>query len=229
MSDLENTVDANFDQILNANAFCECVSLYAKKFETVPILARLENRLFDVNDYHRYLLAVFHQVVNGSGSLALAAAKMPVSEWSLKSYLFKHADEEKYHWRWILSDLRKSGYSGIDPFSLKPYWPVEAYIAYNYFVADNFPYGRLAIAFMLEQTSALFATKFAGLVGGCLGFGLENVRFLSRHGEIDSSHAGELKQLILDSDLSSDVLKSMARHAHVASFLYRSIFINLYS
>jgi hypothetical protein len=71
---------------------------------------KLENGTFRIDDYHDILLSVFHQVRSGSASLALAAARIGVSQLQLRDYLLKHAEEEKEHWKWLASDLASTGF-----------------------------------------------------------------------------------------------------------------------
>lgn len=43
----------------------------------------------------------------------LAGSYCPPALHILREYLLQHANEEKSHWEWVISDLKNTGYDGF--------------------------------------------------------------------------------------------------------------------
>lgn len=111
--------------------FSATVGNQAALFADAPICKLLQAEGVCMSDYHTVLKRIFHQVQESASTFSLAAANCDNRRFEVKSYLMKHAEEEKLHWEWILNDLRATGYEGEDPRGEFADPRAQAYIAYN--------------------------------------------------------------------------------------------------
>lgn len=206
------------------DSFSKKVSVLVDDFKDNQMLRKLETKSLTIDNYHVLLSRLFHQVYNSSSSFALAAARTPIGRWQLKEYLFKHAEEEKTHWRWITSDLKNSGYRGEPVESSLPASEALAYIAFNFYIAETCPEGRLAIASVLEGIGAKYGEYSARLLSQNLDLKKDQMSFLTGHGEADIAHTEEIFNLLKDSNLSSREWEMMELCAETGFKLYSDLF-----
>lgn len=191
-----------------------------KHFPSNTLCKRLDGGKLTIQDYHSALRTLFHQVYFSSSSFALAAAHCPPELTHVRNYLIRHADEEKDHWLWILSDLEKTGYKGPDVKTLFPTAAAQAYIAFNYYIATWKPLSRLAIALMLESVGANFGKRYGNALLMALRLTKEQTQFFFGHGDTDVGHTQALWEIIRSCELSPQELGWMCHSAEVAGRLY---------
>ena len=209
---------------MTENDFLDVVQRQVALFSAAPPLQKLKKGDFALADYHRALLTIFHQVYESASTFSLAAAFMESCRCEAKAYLMQHAEEEKLHWRWIISDLRNTGYDGPDPRTLPPASSAAAYIGYNYYIALKFPLGRLAIAATLESIGANFGGPYSARIMDALKLGADQVVFFRGHGDTDIGHTREIVDVLANAGLTSDEWSSMASIAETAGALYCSMY-----
>ena len=141
-----------------------------------------------------------------------------------KEYLLQHASEEASHWRWVLDDLRNTGYAGSDPRSLFPHPTCEAYLSFAERVSEQAPYARLATARVLEGFAADFGTEYGGRFLRTLGLRPDQTQFFLSHGETDKEHVPEIQAAIQATDLSPDEWGWMIHTAECAGRFYRAMY-----
>ena len=144
MSDFSNSLERAISRFEDAN----------------QIIVGIKNKNLKMSHYHSLLMTLFYQVWIGPGTFAMAGAMMDEGKSVARDYLIHHAEEEKLHWTWIISDLRLTGYLGADPREDHPPVETQAYLSYATFLALRFPLGRLAMAAVLEGISARFGEKY---------------------------------------------------------------------
>jgi hypothetical protein len=206
--DFENVVQQQVNQLAEA-----------------PALQKLARRQLTLADYHQILLAIFHQVYEGPGTFALAAGLISSSRPEVKSYLMHHAEEEKLHWRWIVSDLKNTGYKGPEPQLLPPRPAAAAYIGYNHYIALKYPTGRLAIAAVLESIGAHFGAKSSAALMSALDLKENQVVFFHGHGDTDVGHTKEIIDVLEKAGLDADEWGTMCNIAETSGILYRSLYV----
>jgi hypothetical protein len=188
------------------------------------MMRRIDEGVVTMRDYHSILCTLFHQVSLGPGAFALAASQLDQDHWEVKSYLLHHADEEKTHWKWILSDLRETGFTDVMPDKAFPSVACEAYIAYNYYVAQRRPLCRLAIAAVLEGLGSTYSKAMATKLGQLLTLGPSQLRFFLGHGDTDVGHVKDIFDVLRRSPLSDRDWKLMEHTAKTAFILYRGMY-----
>lgn len=156
--------------------FLHTVDLGIARIVDNPYIHKLRAGSLSLADYHRLLCRLFHPVHASPATLALAAARCPDRLQGLREALLRRAQEEANHGRWILEDLRRTGYQGPAPDLALPDDTCLAYLAFEHYVATVQPAARLGIAALLEAAGARFSAAggdevppLQGLDGGQRG------------------------------------------------------------
>lgn len=184
----------------------------------------LESEQFSMSHYHSILQMIFHQTFQGPSTFALAGAHCDLRLHEVRDYLLHHADEEKSHWQWVISDLRKTGYTGPDPKDTFPETACQAYIAFNVYTAVKFPLARLAIAAVLESIGANYGKKYATLLCRQLKLKPEQALFFYGHGDTDVGHTQDIINVIDKCELSEYDWRWMVHSARTAGKLYTAMY-----
>lgn len=188
------------------------------------VIDKINNGTFQIVDYHRLLLSLFHQVCHSSTSFAIAGAMSSNISPAIKDYLLHHAEEEKSHWAWILEDLESTGYNGPDPRSTFPNWAAQSYLSYGVYLSFFDPVGRLAMANCLEGISGRYGIEM-GMKGlHKLGLKKEQAKFFLAHGELDQGHTEDIVALLKESRISPEGWASLENVVTVTTKLYRNIY-----
>ena len=177
-----------------------------------------------MESYQRLLALLFHQVFQSSNSFSLAASMVAERSTLAGSYLMKHADEEKLHWKWIVEDLKNTGYIGADPQKAFPEPSCQAYISFNFFIALRKPIARFGIATMLESLGGTFGAKYANAVASQLSLKPSQTVFFSGHSQTDAEHTEELWQIIDQCELTDEEWGWMCYAAKTAFTFYMRMY-----
>jgi ferritin len=204
--------------------FSATVKNQAALFADAPICKRLQTEGVCINDYHTVLKRIFHQVQESASTFSLAAANCDNRHFEVKSYLMKHAEEEKLHWEWILNDLRTTGYEGKDPREDFADPTAQAYIAYNYYMAVKRPIGRLAIAAVLENIGATHGKNFATILCQQLHLRPDQAQFFFGHGDTDVGHTQEILDVLSRANLDEKEWQLVCNIGETAGVLYRQLY-----
>lgn len=204
--------------------FRETVDRAIEAFPQNRVCALVDQGAFALADYHKVLRMIFHQVREGPFAFALAAVNCAPHLRTAKEYLLHHADEEKLHWRWILNDLEKTGYTGDALESSVPLPASQNYISFNYYVALKMPMARLAIATVLEGIGARYGGKYASEICKLLSLTRDQTQFYAGHGNTDREHIQDLWRVIESCNLSDEEWAGMIYAAETAGRLYRCMY-----
>ncbi len=190
----------------------------------------LQNRLCRALDdgrltpahYARLLSALYHQVDASADSFATAAASCQPSEQALRRCLLMHAEEEKGHAVWIAMDLRDLGGRG-NPATQWPSPDVAAYIAYNHYVAQRNPLGRLVIALTLRTLHLRLGSLYADRLRQALNLSMGKLSCFLGHFSSDVERVREIRRIIEATPGFAD-WQWLAYCARTAGVLYRAIY-----
>jgi hypothetical protein len=191
--------------------------------ETALVTKALAGRV-TMEDYHCILNRIYHQSKTSPLTFALAAVSCQNKYWTLQSYLLHHAEEEKTHWQWTLSDLKGTGFSGLSPDLTYPDTVTSAYIAFNYYVSTYMPVARLGIAMMLETLGANYGRRIAESLMKSLSLKPNQVVFAYGHGDTDVEHSEEMMKVLDQAQLSDADWRDMIYAAKTAGALYRQMY-----
>lgn len=204
--------------------FEAAVAAAVEVFPSNGMCRKVDEGSMQMSDYHDILLMIFHQTFEGPSTFALAGAHCSPQRHAVRDYLLHHADEEKSHWQWVISDLRSTGYEGADPRELFPRPACQAYVAFNVYTAIRMPLARLSIAAVLESIGANYGKRYATEL--CRGLSLSpgQARFFFGHGDTDVGHTQEIFDVIGEESLTPREWDWMCHAARTAGQLYTAMY-----
>ena len=194
-----------------------------ERFAENAMCKKIERGDVVMDDYHRILRMIFHQTYEGPQTFALSAVNCPTRFQNAKDYLFHHAEEEKSHWRWVVNDLKATGYQA-DVESSYPLPACQNYVAFNYYTALKMPVARLAIAAVLEGIGARYGAHYAREVCRLLKLKPEQAQFYFGHGDTDIGHQQDIWNVIDQCELTKDEWSWMNHAATTAGDLYKAMY-----
>ena len=207
-----------------ATAFWREVDSQIHAFPTARLVRRVDAGNVAMAHYHAILTTLFHQTQSGPYTFAKAAVNCGWQQPTAKEYLLRHAEEERTHWRWVLDDLRNTGYVGACPTTTLPHPSCEAFISYQSRIAELMPVGRLAMAAVLEGIGAAFGSTRGRQLLVVLGIAPKQASFFLSHGETDKVHTQELRDVIESCELSPPEWGWMTHSARIAGQFYRAMY-----
>ena len=204
--------------------FRKAVAEGVSGFPDNAICRALDDGTIEMADYHRLLSTLFQQTYEGPGTFALAGFSCPHRFERARQFLVHHAEEEQDHWRWVVNDLKRTGYAGPDPRETYPCPDTQAYVAFNVYTATRHPVARLAIAAVLEGIGGRWGTPYGRKLIEQLGLARTQASFILSHGELDKGHVEEVFEVIDTCELTTDEWGWMAHAARTAGVLYRRMY-----
>ncbi len=187
----------------------------------IPIIRRLEQGSFTLNDYNGLLLTLRPQVVEGSRWITRAASSFDADHCELRSTVIRHATDEHRDYKMLESDFVAIGGDIDEIRGAARNIGTDALCGYlmNQASQPN-PVDLLGAMFIIEGLGNKMATRWAGRIRELLRLQDNATTFLSYHGENDSTHFEKLYN-ILDSDAVSEVTAPrILRTARVVARLY---------
>lgn len=207
----------------NKNLLVSIVETKINQFADNRMCKKIDQGELEIEDYHQILCMIFHQVRESSSTFALSGVNCPPRLQTAKDYLFHHAEEEKSHWRWVINDLKQTGY-GADIEGSHPLPACQNYVAFNYYTALKMPIARLAIAAVLEGIGAKYGAHYAREVCRLLHLKPEQAQFYFGHGDTDVGHIQDIWDVIDACDLTDEEWSWMNHAATTAGDLYKIMY-----
>ncbi len=207
--------------------FEQSVSTIASDFiNGNEIIGLIENGKITIDHFHNLLLTIFHQVyIAGSTTLALGGVMTDNRNSKFREYFFHHAEEEQDHWKWIIQNLRDTGYTGPDPREMFPQYPTQAYLSFAVHFSLKYPQESLAIAYVLESISSQLGVKYGSKAAQILNLNKETMSFFLLHGELDEGHEADILEM-LKSAAFSPYQWAIAEYAAKATVHYYKAMYN---
>ena len=219
---MQNPVDES--DASDGSGFHSAVNAAIAQFPAARLLKRVEAGQVDMGHYHAILKTLFHQTYSSPYTFARAGVNCSWRHEVAKEYLIRHAEEERTHWRWVLNDLSATGYTGVSLRNRPPHYSTQAFIGLNYYIAEEFPIGRLAIASVLEGIGAALSGTYAGKMLGAVGLEPFQASFFLSHAQTDVVHTAELSEVLTSLTLTNDEWRWMAHAADSAGRFYRDMY-----
>ena len=207
-----------------AMTFDGAVKAQIAAFPSARLIRRVEAGSVTMAHYHAILRTLFHQSYHGPYNMALAAVRCAWRHEAAKEFLLKHAEEESAHWRWVIDDLRATGYVGPSPRDELPHPTCEAYVSFAERVSEQAPYARLATNSVLEGIAAVCGGPYGKKLVTQLGLGKDQVTFFLNHAETDKEHVPEIEATIRACRYSDEEWRWMIHAANVAGQFYREMY-----
>jgi 3-oxoacyl-[acyl-carrier-protein] synthase-3 len=222
---MTKTLLPNQNSPLVAKLLQELNTIWAK-FENdlnqVPIIQRLEEGQFTVEDYHMLLLNLRQQVVEGACWISRAASYMDERFFPLRSMFLKHSVTEHRDFR-LLEENYESVGGAIDKMQTQEKnIGSEALSAYLYHqVSQPNPIQLLGAMFIVEGLGQKKAAKWGEKIKEQLNLEDSQVSFLLYHGENDESHMAEFLKIMNSGIITEETSSKILKTAKVTARLYR--------
>lgn len=211
--------------VLGVEEFKKSLKVNIDRFEENNlIIESIKNNKIGMKHYHGLLQTLFHQVWVGPGTFAMAGSLTNETLSVARDYLIHHAEEEKLHWTWVISDLRSTGFKGVDPRAQLPTVATQAYLSYATYLALRYPIGRLAMAAVLEGISAKFGEKYGMTFMKTVDLKPEQMRFFLSHSVLDQGHSEDIIEVISSLPLSEFDYAKLAHIADCTQVLYKQMY-----
>jgi len=199
----------------------QCVQNFTKNNAIVDLI---DNNELSLEHLHSLLNTLFNQVYNSSSSFALAGTMCDSRYFKIREYLFHHAEEEQDHWKWIVQNLRDTGFEGPDPREVFPSFHTQAYVSFAMYLAHKQPTARLAMAFMLEELSGNLGVEYGTKVAQQLKLTPEQLSFFLLHGELDKGHSHDILDVLEKAPLTPYEWAWCEYAAECTLYLYRNMY-----
>ncbi len=200
------------------------LSTAVERFPHNLVCRHLDEGTLTLAHYRTLLITIFHQAYCGPYTFARAGVNCSWKYAAAKEYLIQHAEEERIHWRWILDDLRVIGYDGPDLRQSPPHPTTQAYIGFNYYIAEEVPVARLAIALVLETIGAMVAGTYGRKLLATLNLQRSQATFFLNHADTDKKHIRDLASVIESCELTDEDWCWMIHAAKTAGEFYRAMY-----
>lgn len=163
--------------------------------------------------YKTYLRYCYHYVSLSSSFTPLAARRLDLKHLHVRKWILEHSAEELGHELMALNDLKKFG---IDPDQVKkepaPVGVVGYVSFFHYKVAIANPWSAFGVLYFLEGMAVRLAPEVLKSIGTKLDPKYKTAfTFFKEHGDLDTDHLQEQKDVLLKADLSEDDKKAIAR------------------
>lgn len=194
---------------------------FERRLGKVPILHRLEQGTFTLEDYKTLLLNLRPQVVEGSRWITRAASSFTADFAELRSKVIGHAFDEHRDYEMIEKDFVSVGGESDEIRQALRNVGTEALASFLMQQASlPNPVDLLGAMFIIEGLGQKMASGWAEKIQRSLKIGAESTKFLSYHGVNDDAHFAKLHS-ILDSDAVDDkTAPRILKTAKVTARLY---------
>ncbi len=184
---------------------------------------------FDATMYRDLLSHLHYQTLKAPVSFAIAGANCCRRERWRKAgdYLIEHANEENGHYRWLEDDSRSLGGLNYRPDTDPPPPTTSMYVSFNFYIAQEFPVGRLAIAAFLEGVAARVGPQYIPDLMRSTGLDPTNFSFFTSHTTTDAHHIVEIDGIIRELNMTESDWAWMGFCSTTASALYKNIYNNV--
>lgn len=203
--------------------FLDALTAATLRFPQNAACKRIVAGTFTGQDYHRVLVALFHQAREAPVLTALAASQLPGRQMAVRDAMLSICHETRDHWRLLLSDLEATGYRGVHPADQFPPRATQAYVAYNHYLAVRQPLARLGVSVMLAQVGTSFARNYAHKLLTLIGLKPTDARFLFSHSD-RTENGGGLLAVLDQAQPRPDDWAWLAQAVATAGWLYTEIY-----
>jgi 3-oxoacyl-[acyl-carrier-protein] synthase III len=192
---------------------------FERKLRSVPIVRKLHQGEFTLEDYKALLRNLRPQVVEGSRWIARAASNM--LDFRLRSTFIKHAQDEHRDFQMLESNYVSVGGNLTDIIQAQKNIGSEALSAFIFHQASQEnPVDLIGSIFIIEGLGNQLAGHWASLIQQTLNLTNEQVSFLAYHGVNDVSHITKLEAMLKAEWMNSEISDRIVKTAKVTARLY---------
>jgi 3-oxoacyl-[acyl-carrier-protein] synthase-3 len=191
------------------------------RLQRVPIVERLNNGQFTLDDYKALLFNMRQQVIDGSRWISRAASNMTGEYFSIRSAFISHSQEEHRDYEMLernyvsvggaIEEIR-GGRKNIGSEALSAYILQKASV-------EN-PFALIGAMFIIEGLGQRVARKWGEKIVSQLNLTNEQVSFFLYHSESDVHHFSRLDLALSLGILNEQVVEEIVKCAKVVARLY---------
>jgi hypothetical protein len=194
---------------------------FERRLGKIPIIRRLDQGTFSLADYKRLLLNLKPQVIEGSRWITRAASSFTAEYSELRSTVIQHAVDEHRDYKMLEHDFATVGGEAGEIETAQRNIGTDALCGYlmNQASQPN-PVDLLGAMFIIEGLGNKMAANWAGRIRELLNLNENATKFLSYHGENDSSHLDKLYKILDSEAVTEESSPRILRTAKVVARLY---------
>jgi hypothetical protein len=194
---------------------------FERRLGRIPVVHRLDQGNFYVDDYKALLFNLRAQVIEGSRWISRAASSFTAEYSDLRAMVIRHAFDEHRDYELLESDYVAVGGSLADIQRAPRNIGTEALAAFLMHQASlPNPVDLLGAMFIIEGLGNKMASSWAAHIQEALNVGPEATRFLSYHGKNDSAHLEKLHAIVISDGVTEDSIPRIVKTAKVVGRLY---------
>lgn len=194
---------------------------FERRLSKIPIIRRLEQRNFTIEDYKTLLLNLRPQVIEGSRWISRAASSFTAEYSELRSTVIMHAVEEHRDYMMLEKDYVSVG--GVKEEIQKSERNIGSEALSGYLMhqaTQPNPIHLLGAMFIIEGLGNKMASRWAECIQECLGVEKGATSFLSYHGENDQAHINKMYDLMNSDAINEETVPQIVKTARVVGRLY---------
>src|SRR5690554_2360699 len=194
---------------------------FERRLNRVPLIRRLEEGQFNVEDYLNLLRNHRQQVIEGARWISRCASSFDRNHADLRSVVIGHAKEEHRDYQMLEQDYVAAGGKLDEILNARRNAGTEALHAFlMYRASQSNPVDMIGAMWIIEGLGQKMASGWADRIEGlCKGAGV-TARFMRYHGDNDEEHLEKLYGMIDRACRTEDDLHDIIRTAKVTGRLY---------
>ncbi|NEQ71303.1 MAG: beta-ketoacyl-ACP synthase III, partial [Symploca sp. SIO2D2] len=193
---------------------------FERQLRSVPIVRKLHQGQFTLEDYKALLRSLRPQVVEGARWITRAASYM--TDFQFRSMFIGHAQDEHRDFQTLERNYVAVGGKLEEIVNAEKNLGSEALSAFIFYQASQpNPIDLIGSIFIIEGLGKQFAGQWAQQIQDTLDLQPEQVSFLASHSVNDESHMKKIHDLIDVEWLTLELAQRIAKTAKVTARLYR--------
>ncbi|NES20048.1 MAG: beta-ketoacyl-ACP synthase III [Symploca sp. SIO3E6] len=193
---------------------------FERQLRSVPMVRKLHQGQFTLEDYKELLRNLRPQVVEGARWIARAASYM--TDFQLRSLFIGHAQDEHRDFHMLERNYVAVGGELEEIVNAEKNLGSEALSAFIFHQASQpNPIDLIGSIFIIEGLGNQLAGQWAQQIQETLDLQAEQVSFLAYHGVNDESHLNKINDLINAEWLTIELAQRIVKTAKITARLYR--------
>ncbi|REK75180.1 StlD/DarB family beta-ketosynthase [Paenibacillus paeoniae] len=194
---------------------------FEQKLARVPVIHKLYQGKFTINDYKSLMENIRQQVIDGSQWIARAASYIPIEHIDLRSMFIAHASDEHRDFQILERNYVSVGGDLAAIQAGEKNIGSEALSAYLFQRAsrDN-PVDLIGAMWIIEGLGCRMARYWGEMIRDQLGLNDEQVSFLLYHSDSDELHFERLEAVVQHPLLTAEIAARIVKTAKTTARLY---------
>jgi 3-oxoacyl-[acyl-carrier-protein] synthase III len=194
---------------------------FEQKLAHVPIIRKLYNNQFTINDYKQLMENIRQQVIDGSQWIARAASYIVIEHIDIRSIFIAHARDEHRDFQILERNYVAVGGDLAAIQSGEKNIGSEALSAYLFQRASREnPYDLIGAMWIIEGLGCRMARYWGEMIRDQLALTDEQVSFLLYHSDSDEKHFERLETVVQHPLLTAEIAARIVKTAKTTARLY---------